>query len=334
MIRTVGLFFLSLLQVFGWILMILFAVFAVLLLTALFVPVRYQVQVQNKKTADVTAVSFLDQLRARVKVSWLLHFIYLTVDYQGAQGVVTRIRLAGMDLGKVRGWFSRKKGVLGSSQDAVEKAVNTTEAAEEKQPSEEKQLSEEKQTALQSKDFSVHHTSDLEHTDTDNKKTAHRQKKIPRKKKRRLQHTSGRAAGKKTLSGRAKTMEKLRRFKQEFTDETNRSAVSRLWIELCRILRSYMPAKLEADLTFSMADPALTGQVLGLVSMMPQVYRYPCAIAADFASDRWYIEGEVLLKGKVTLIVFLVSTVRLLLHKEFMKVVRRLTGRGKKQPSG
>ena len=47
MIKAVGLFLLSLLQVLGWILLLLFVVFVVLLLAALFVPVRYQVLVQN-----------------------------------------------------------------------------------------------------------------------------------------------------------------------------------------------------------------------------------------------------------------------------------------------
>jgi len=355
MIKAVGLFLLSLLQVLGWILLLLFAVFVVLLLAALFVPVRYQVLVQNKKALDLTAVKFLDKLRAQVKVGWLFRMVSFTVDYQGPQGAAVRIRLAGIDLGKVRAWFLRKKGMRRSRQDAVK----TTEVSGEERPFEERTgsncgepppggdaASDQTEQAFEktlpagektgsgpteSPDLSAHNAPALEHTD--HKKTAHRKQAL-RKKKKRFRQTSGREAGKKPMRGRAKIIEKLRRFKQEFTDETNRSAVNRLWIELCRILRSYMPGKIEADLTFSMADPARTGQVLGLISMMPLVYRYPCAIAADFESDRLYIEGEVLLGGKVTLIVFLVSAVRLLLHKEFMKAVRRLTGRGKKQASG
>ena len=102
MIKAVGLFLLSLLQVLGWILLLLFAVFVVLLLAALFVPVRYQVLVQNKKALDLTAVKFLDKLRVQVKVGWLFRMVSFTVDYRGPQGAAVRIRLAGIDLGKVR----------------------------------------------------------------------------------------------------------------------------------------------------------------------------------------------------------------------------------------
>ena len=60
---------------------------------------------------------------------------------------------------------------------------------------------------------------------------------------------------------------------------------------------------------------------------MPIVYRYPCRIIPDFTSDQLYVEGELAAQGKVHVIVFLLTLLRLLLDKQFMQVVRRLMKR-------
>ena len=114
---------------------------------------------------------------------------------------------------------------------------------------------------------------------------------------------------------------------KEFTDEANRHALGCIWTELLKILRSYKPRKLKADLAFSLADPALTGEAVGLLSLMPIVYRYRCRIIPDFTSDQLYVEGVFAARGKVHVIVFLLTLLRLLLDKQFMQVVRRLMKR-------
>lgn len=117
------------------------------------------------------------------------------------------------------------------------------------------------------------------------------------------------------------------RVRQEITDEVNRHAFSHLWRELLKLFKSYKPAKLRADLSFSLADPALTGTATGVLSMMPLLYRYPCRIVPDFTSEKLYVEGEILARGRVTIFIFLISVLRLLRDKEFMHVVRRLMKR-------
>ena len=114
---------------------------------------------------------------------------------------------------------------------------------------------------------------------------------------------------------------------KEFTDEANRHALGCIWTELLKILRSYKPRKLKADLAFSLADPALTGEAVGLLSLMPIVYRYACRIIPDFTSDQLFVVGEFGARGKVHVIVFLLTLLRLLLDKQFMQVVRRLMKR-------
>lgn len=117
------------------------------------------------------------------------------------------------------------------------------------------------------------------------------------------------------------------RVRKEIKDETNRYAVGRVWAELLKMIRSYRPRKLRADLSFSLADPALTGQAVGLVSLLPWIYRYPCRIVPDFTSEQLYLEGEIFAQGKIRVSVFALATLRLLRDKKIMQVVRRLLGR-------
>ena len=119
----------------------------------------------------------------------------------------------------------------------------------------------------------------------------------------------------------------IARVRKEIKDETNRYAVGRVWAELLKMIRSYRPRKLRADLSFSLADPALTGQAVGLISLLPWIYRYPCRIVPDFTSEQLYLEGEIFAQGKIRVSVFALATLRLLRDKKFMQVVRRLLGR-------
>lgn len=121
--------------------------------------------------------------------------------------------------------------------------------------------------------------------------------------------------------------DKFRQFHKEFTDETNRNSVLHLWKELCFLMRNYKPRKMEADICYSLADPAITGEILAGISLMPFVYRYPCSILPDFTSEQVYIEGRFMVEGKITAGLFVVTLVRLIRDKEFMQVVRRFTKR-------
>lgn len=154
-----------------------------------------------------------------------------------------------------------------------------------------------------------------------------RQEKQNFKKQKKASRASGPASGLKAKFGNIR--EKLGQCRKEITEEANRNAASHIWKEFCRLLRSYKPRKLKADIAFSLADPALTGGAVGFISLMPFLYRYPCSIAPDFTSDRMYIEGEIMAEGKVRLFVFLLSFLRLIRDREFKQVVNRLMGRGR-----
>ena len=113
-------------------------------------------------------------------------------------------------------------------------------------------------------------------------------------------------------------------IKQQLTDEHNKSVVRKIWSELCYLLKHFKFRKIVTDLVFSTGDPATTGQALGVLCMIPTLYRYEFKIVPDFEADDAYIKGTFLVAGKVRLIHFLITILRLIFDKEVRLVVKRI----------
>ncbi len=443
MIKAVGLFLLALLKLLGWMLLLLLVLFLAVFLLVLFVPVRYDVLAVNERSMEPAQTNPAANLRLRVKVTWLLHLIHVSVSY-GKEGLQTNIRAAGIDIPKLLARFRRRSQkepdageqngepvreqdqpehtgqskVLDANKDGQngeqdQETVKPKRIEEHKPDSSPNQADSQeagnspvqadsqeagnslvqadsyRQTSMPESMDGHNPTNDLEpggrhnpmndseptvshnpindpvQTDThasldkDKKKQSKKQKKQHKrtKKKRKKQHIKTKKADKKRKSASPQQQEKTgqasasgqtakqasdkkqgvfqkikgmyQRVRREVTDQANRHAVSSLFAELLKLLRSYKPRKLRAELSFSLADPALTGKVTGILSLMPWVYRYSCSIIPDFTSEKLYVEGEVQARGKVTVCVFLLSLLRLVRDKEFMKVVRRLLKRSR-----
>lgn len=384
MIKAVGLFLLALLKLLGWMLLLLLVLFLAVFLLVLFVPVRYDVLAVNERSMEPAQTNPAANLRLRVKVTWLLHLIHVSVSY-GKEGLQTNIRAAGIDIPKLLARFRRRSqkepdageqnGEPVREQDQPEhtgqsKVLDANKDGQNGEQDQETVKPEEpgdRHNPMNDSEPTVSHNpiNDPAQTDThasldkDKKKQSKKQKKQHKrtKKKRKKQHIKTKKADKKRKPASPPQQEKTgkasasgqnakqasdkkqgvfqkikgmyQRVRREVTDQTNRHAVSSLFAELLKLLRSYKPRKLRAELSFSLADPALTGKVTGILSLMPWVYRYSCSIIPDFTSEKLYVEGEVQARGKVTVCVFLLSLLRLVRDKEFMKVVRRLLKRSR-----
>ena len=113
-------------------------------------------------------------------------------------------------------------------------------------------------------------------------------------------------------------------LKEQLTDEHNKSVVRKIWMELCYLLRHFKFRKIVTDLVFATGDPATTGQVLGILCMIPVFYRYNFKVVPDFEADEAYIKGTFLVAGKVRLIHVFVTLLRLICDKEVRLVVKRI----------
>ena len=114
------------------------------------------------------------------------------------------------------------------------------------------------------------------------------------------------------------------KVKEIVTDTKNQYAVRRLWEELLYLLKHFGFRKIHTELTFALADPALTGQVLGILCMIPFLYQYDFRIFPDFESESYYIRGSYDVKGRIRLIFLLITAIRIVADKDMRYFLKKI----------
>lgn len=112
-------------------------------------------------------------------------------------------------------------------------------------------------------------------------------------------------------------------IKAELTDEHNHNVLKKIFRELKYLFAHFGFRKIKTDLFFCAGDPALTGQILGILAMFPILYRYEFGIIPDFESDKAYIKGTFNVVGRIRLIHILVTSCRLIFDKEVRMVIKK-----------
>ncbi len=87
------------------------------------------------------------------------------------------------------------------------------------------------------------------------------------------------------------------------------------------ILKHLLPQKLKADVVLGFDDPATTGQVLSVCSLLYMWYDDSVNITPVFEES--VLEGDVELKGRIRLGTLAASVIRVLLNKNFRILLKR-----------
>ena len=118
-------------------------------------------------------------------------------------------------------------------------------------------------------------------------------------------------------AGIKEALKKIKDVRTFLTDERHREALPLIITELKYLLTHFKFRRIRTDLTFSMGDPALTGQVLGGLCVLPFLYRYQVQVYPNFEAENTYVTGTFDIKGRARGLHIAVSAVRLLGKKEF-----------------
>jgi hypothetical protein len=97
-----------------------------------------------------------------------------------------------------------------------------------------------------------------------------------------------------------------------------------VWPKLSVFLIRIHPRKLRGSIQFGFDDPAMTGQVLGVVAAIPFIYQTDLSICPDFETDKNYISGNVYMKGRMYVIHLLQLVVGILLDKRVRSVIHTI----------
>ena len=282
------------LKIIGIILLCLLGLLFVLLTVVLFVPVRYRIQGEVKEK----------ETQIHIRASWLCHVISFLGDYvDGMFDYILKI-------------FGVRKEFGGSDEET------SSEVEEQDDETVETEISTKAEEIPQETSEGVEEAGEAG-------KPGKSTERISGKKSKKRSFGSKISSKLKKIRETVKKIwdfivhlpQKFDKIKEVVTDAGNKNALSLTWRELRYLLRHFKFRKIHTDLEFSAGDPALTGQILGGIAVIPAFYRYDMHIYPDFASDTFYVRGTFDIKGRIRLIHLLCSVIRLLKEKDVRRVL-------------
>lgn len=274
---------LSILKWIGIILLAIIGIVILIILYALLLPLHYQVGVKNKPE---------ETLSFDIKISGFLHF--WQIKTAEADGSLAFMLYAFW--GACRIYPFKKK----TSEKSRGKEQQKTPASED--IADDDVLTEEEKAEILS-------DAEVDFNPKQYRMEAEEKEKEENKKKNK---TKEKQAKKKTKQQKKKeTGFSLGDFHKKWKDEHNKNAVMFILKKILWLLKKSKPTDLQADVDFSLGDPALTGMTTGFISLFPAAYGRKTRIIPDFQSDDIYLNGWFRIKGIVFLghIVYLIISI-------------------------
>lgn len=301
---------LTILKIIGIVLLVILGIILFLLAVLLFVPVRYSV----KGTVD-------NNITAEGKISWLCSIFRYDFMFQ-EQDLNGEVRIFGFRPRKKERVSEEEleEEAVPEVKDGVEEVVSDlVSTAGEEDKSEKNPIKPEQDQEVDSHKGRQNRKSSGKNSQPSGKNIFMRMwdkiKSFMKNIKKFFMSI------RKKLTGFKEFVVKV---KEIVTDTKNQYAVRRLWEELLYLLKHFGFRKIHTELTFALADPALTGQVLGVLCMVPFLYQYDFHIFPDFESESFYIRGSYDVKGRIQLIFLLVTAIRLLTDKDIRSFLKKL----------
>ncbi len=135
----------------------------------------------------------------------------------------------------------------------------------------------------------------------------------------------------KTRETISKTVSKIKKLVHQ-KDEALRilgkpetkQAISFAWGKLKRLLKHILPRKIKGYVAYGADNPATTGQVLGILSVLYARTGQVLEIRPNFVEKQ--LECDVLIKGRIQLFTLVLIAVKVVLNKELRQVIKDVKG--------
>lgn len=124
-----------------------------------------------------------------------------------------------------------------------------------------------------------------------------------------------------TVIGKIKKIWHQKEEVQRILDKSEtKRAISFAWEKIVKILRHILPRKLKGYLIFGSGDPATTGKVLAVLSIVYAKTGPLLDITPNFAEKQ--LECDLEIEGKIQIIVLVVIAVQIILNKEIRQLMK------------
>lgn len=276
---------------------ILLALLLFLLLTAcciLFVPVRYRAK-----------GSYHQDLKGKVKFTWLLHMISLQVEYEKETSAVVRI-------------FGFK--VFPKKKKQKKRAKKTSNAYQEELDQEKEELTDKTADLIETITTPAEEFVD-QAKEIDSRPVAEKKKKQKQSRWHKLQ---------KKLLGLIEKAKKIKiqidDIKTFLQDPKNTKVFRLIYKEVRKVLRHILPQRGKGNVVFGFEDPYTTGQVLSAVSLF--YGWYPSKISIYPVFDEKILEADLEFKGRMRVSTLTFWLLRIYGNKQVKGWIRDWKNRG------
>ena len=109
---------------------------------------------------------------------------------------------------------------------------------------------------------------------------------------------------------------------------SRREAISLIKRELGRLLLHIAPQKFKLDVSFGFDDPATTGQVMAILSMLYPIWSYDISLHPDFENK--VMSGHIYMRGRIRVFTLIRIAWRVYFNKNLKKVLVMLQKGGTK----
>lgn len=306
---------LLILKIIGIVLLSFIGLVLFLILLILFVPIRYKVNASYEG----------EKISAKSKISWLLHIVSMCAGYENELYVILRlfgIRIKNKkEKKRVKKLKRRKKKTAKKSGSRDSKAesekIEYTFDRNEDTPADSYDTDEADNISEDVPDDEYEY--EYEYETVEEEIGLHKKiKEFFTAAYRFLAGIPGRVTniGRK-ITGKKDFLDRLTLF---IEDEKNKDALSLLWDELNRVLKNARPKDLNIKIHFGCDNPADTGQVLALLSIVYPLLADSLDITPEF--DEVLFEAQLYARGRITVFVLIRSGMKIYFSKNFKHLKR------------
>lgn len=280
---------LSVLSIFGGILLVLLIFAAVFLLLVLFYPITYRVR--GQKTVEEKWIL--------AKIKWLFGLLQIKYSYPEPGNVTVRL-------------FGRKVFDTNEKRTKKKQQESNTDKSTAKSEEKTKEQSFEQQTELSSSDSE--------------RKNKTKEVSEPNKVSgENIQNDNSEVHTKEQESSNTEKIDKIRKYTQILKEKETVELWKHVKLRLLKILKSIRPRHIRADIIFGTGSPDTTGYVFGIYGMLSPYLGKKVNVTPDFT--RAVFQGDADISGHITVFVLMINGLKLLLDKRlhlFLKKCKKI----------
>ena len=299
---------LLILKILGITLLVLLGLLLLIVAVLLFVPFFYKVRVVHNP----------DKTQIKAKVSFLYPFLSVTVQY--LEKLSYKVRILGIaffnsdrpkkerrakTVKKSKAKQKKKKPVKepGPEQVSVQTVNEIPEGIHHQEVSVPKESLSEKQTPFK----------------TEEKKEKQGFFKKIKGKIQKIRETIS-----KVINKCKKLLHQKDEAKRILNQPETKKAIAFAWGELKHLLKHVLPRKIKGYVAYGAENPATTGQMLGILSVVYAKTGQLLEIRPNFVGKQ--LECDVEIKGRIQLFTILVIAIKVLCNKELKQLVSEVKG--------